>query len=146
MIRRPPRSTRTDTLFPYTTLFRADLPRLAGQAGQEVELEGGQVDRLVGPEHGVPGDVDGQVTDGEPFRAGSLGPTDPGPDPGDQLLGLERLDDIVVRAGLEPDDHIDGVTLGGEHNDGDAGLGPDLLAVVAAVLAGERASRLNSNH
>src|SRR3546814_19955953 len=27
MIRRPPRSTRTDTLFPYTTLFRS--PRLA---------------------------------------------------------------------------------------------------------------------
>src|SRR3546814_18646543 len=29
MIRRPPRSTRTDTLFPYTTLFRsvANMPR-----------------------------------------------------------------------------------------------------------------------
>src|SRR3546814_18584778 len=27
MIRRPPRSTRTDTLFPYTTLFRSDLAR-----------------------------------------------------------------------------------------------------------------------
>src|SRR3546814_19083372 len=27
MIRRPPRSTRTDTLFPYTTLFRSYLPR-----------------------------------------------------------------------------------------------------------------------
>src|SRR3546814_9473151 len=26
MIRRPPRSTRTDTLFPYTTLFRSDHP------------------------------------------------------------------------------------------------------------------------
>src|SRR3546814_2383454 len=26
MIRRPPRSTRTDTLFPYTTLFRSDQP------------------------------------------------------------------------------------------------------------------------
>src|SRR3546814_16823095 len=26
MIRRPPRSTRTDTLFPYTTLFRAGQP------------------------------------------------------------------------------------------------------------------------
>src|SRR3546814_15804045 len=25
MIRRPPRSTRTDTLFPYTTLFRSTL-------------------------------------------------------------------------------------------------------------------------
>src|SRR3546814_12384729 len=27
MIRRPPRSTRTDTLFPYTTLFRSKLSR-----------------------------------------------------------------------------------------------------------------------
>src|SRR3546814_15113448 len=27
MIRRPPRSTRTDTLFPYTTLFRSPLSR-----------------------------------------------------------------------------------------------------------------------
>src|SRR3546814_14159209 len=26
MIRRPPRSTRTDTLFPYTTLFRSNPP------------------------------------------------------------------------------------------------------------------------
>src|SRR3546814_1620934 len=33
--RRPPRSTRTDTLFPYTTLFRSneDLPLLAAQPG-----------------------------------------------------------------------------------------------------------------
>src|SRR3546814_1942580 len=42
MIRRPPRSTRTDTLFPYTTLFRSDAAegdearedRLHRQAGQ----------------------------------------------------------------------------------------------------------------
>src|SRR3546814_6816141 len=27
MIRRPPRSTRTDTLFPYTTLFRSYTPK-----------------------------------------------------------------------------------------------------------------------
>src|SRR3546814_17966705 len=33
MIRRPPRSTRTDTLFPYTTLFRSlDRQHLAEQA------------------------------------------------------------------------------------------------------------------
>src|SRR3546814_6613003 len=34
MIRRPPRSTRTDTLFPYTTLFRSLglVFRLAGEA------------------------------------------------------------------------------------------------------------------
>src|SRR3546814_2145969 len=32
MRRRPPRSTRTDTLFPYTTLFRSATPR--GQSGR----------------------------------------------------------------------------------------------------------------
>src|SRR3546814_1358609 len=36
MIRRPPRSTRTDTLFPYTTLFRSDA--LADPATKAVEL------------------------------------------------------------------------------------------------------------
>src|SRR3546814_18607262 len=30
MIRRPPRSTRTDTLFPYTTLFRSERALIAG--------------------------------------------------------------------------------------------------------------------
>src|SRR3546814_10358379 len=36
MSRRPPRSTRTDTLFPYTTLFRSVLPVLTkGRRGQE---------------------------------------------------------------------------------------------------------------
>src|SRR3546814_15352583 len=32
MIRRPPRSTRTDTLFPYTTLFRSLEPFVAALA------------------------------------------------------------------------------------------------------------------
>src|SRR3546814_9482730 len=35
MIRRPPRSTRTDTLFPYTTLFRS---RHAHRAAHEGEI------------------------------------------------------------------------------------------------------------
>src|SRR3546814_10733070 len=35
MIRRPPRSTRTDTLFPYTTLFRSVRPQ--GPAVARVE-------------------------------------------------------------------------------------------------------------
>src|SRR3546814_15114844 len=42
MIRRPPRSTRTDTLFPYTTLFRSQpgldrLRRRPGGAGRAIE-------------------------------------------------------------------------------------------------------------
>src|SRR3546814_11149501 len=32
MSRRPPRSTRTDTLFPYTTLFRSPCPRSRNQS------------------------------------------------------------------------------------------------------------------
>src|SRR3546814_15061423 len=34
MIRRPPRSTRTDTLFPYTTLFRSALTEAKDYGGQ----------------------------------------------------------------------------------------------------------------
>src|SRR3546814_17934062 len=33
IIRRPPRSTRTDTLFPYTTLFRSQAESTAVDAG-----------------------------------------------------------------------------------------------------------------
>src|SRR3546814_2104825 len=56
MIRRPPRSTRTDTLFPYTTLFRSRLPRgrrkvmgheqgAAPRCRQRVGLSAGGADR-----------------------------------------------------------------------------------------------------
>src|SRR3546814_9967589 len=37
MIRRPPRSTRTDTLFPYTTLFRSVLYLAGGNPDLEPE-------------------------------------------------------------------------------------------------------------
>src|SRR3546814_16407743 len=38
MIRRPPRSTRTDTLFPYTTLFHLPLRRLEMPEGKKEYL------------------------------------------------------------------------------------------------------------
>src|SRR3546814_9784550 len=50
MIRRPPRSTRPDTLFPYTTLFRSCIPWCG--AGQErLDYTGGRIDgrRGLGP-------------------------------------------------------------------------------------------------
>src|SRR3546814_20815144 len=37
MIRRPPRSTRTDTLFPYTTLFRSGSSFRFRQAGADLD-------------------------------------------------------------------------------------------------------------
>src|SRR5680860_1204059 len=56
----------------------------------------------------------------------------------DIVVGLESgADDYVVGARLEPHDDVDGVVLGREHDDGYAGLGPDLLADVDAVLAGQ---------
>src|SRR3546814_12481088 len=39
MIRRPPRSTRTDTLFPYTTLFRSTFVVLIASLGLFIVLE-----------------------------------------------------------------------------------------------------------
>src|SRR3546814_1669502 len=55
MIRRPPRSTRTDTLFPYTTLFRSGLNLLIAaisywntvymdRAAQHLQSSGGTFD------------------------------------------------------------------------------------------------------
>src|SRR3546814_1110588 len=42
MIRRPPRSTRTDTLFPYTTLFRSRIAQ-AAHAQRHVDALADQV-------------------------------------------------------------------------------------------------------
>src|SRR3546814_11423907 len=47
MIRRPPRSTRTDTLFPYTTLFRSLLKGVgADQMGGHLAGEDDDGDRI----------------------------------------------------------------------------------------------------
>src|SRR3546814_4862820 len=45
MIRRPPRSTRTDTLFPYTTLFRSPALLLQPQPDKLGRKGGHQADR-----------------------------------------------------------------------------------------------------
>src|SRR3546814_1024153 len=45
MIRRPPRSTRTDTLFPYTTLFRSGAAFLPERLIRG-ELESGRLHRV----------------------------------------------------------------------------------------------------
>src|SRR3546814_10606140 len=53
MIRRPPRSTRTDTLVPYTTLFRSD-------GGKAIEpcAQGCCIDRKIGD---WPGNLGGRI-------------------------------------------------------------------------------------
>src|SRR3546814_18429280 len=52
MIRRPPRSTRTDTLFPYTTLFRSDEAEAGrGEEHPQQELPDRPATRDAGDEH-----------------------------------------------------------------------------------------------
>src|SRR3546814_4991941 len=53
MIRRPPRSTRTDTLFPYTTLFRSDGAAVTGvAAGMSAAAVSGNVGAALGGSYG----------------------------------------------------------------------------------------------
>src|SRR3546814_9264552 len=55
MLRRPPRSTRTDTLFPYTTLFRSALvivlQRVTDNVGRTVEPVAGHGEICNGATH-----------------------------------------------------------------------------------------------
>src|SRR3546814_12251430 len=51
MIRRPPRSTLTDTLFPYTTLFRSPHPRRSRGGAPRAGPPRGQL-RRGAPAHG----------------------------------------------------------------------------------------------
>src|SRR3546814_16397070 len=52
MIRRPPRSTRTDTLFPYTTLFRSAVERRPPRpvARVDIAVRRGHVQRIDRPQ------------------------------------------------------------------------------------------------
>src|SRR3546814_3616276 len=54
MIRRPPRSTRTDTLFPYTTLFRSLHPDPAPRADRVGVLAVPRPSSCVDPDTGSP--------------------------------------------------------------------------------------------
>src|SRR3546814_5677075 len=63
MIRRPPRSTRTDPLFPYTTLFRSDAE---GEPTADVgRHEGDVLELLVGHRQAVGDLLDGRRPLGE---------------------------------------------------------------------------------
>src|SRR3546814_6377136 len=96
MIRRPPRSTRTDTRFPYTTLFRSagDDERIA------LPLSAQQIgDRRLG----APGDQ----AIGEDIGAnrGEAGPRGPGPSGHPGALAAQRQPDR--QAERDPDPRVD---------------------------------------
>ncbi len=79
--------------------------------------------------------VDHQAVEGEAAGLGLVPPqaAEDGVDPGQHLLHLKGLDDIVVGPHLQAGDFVGGVAFGGEHEDGGfVGL-PDLGAHGPAV-------------
>src|SRR3546814_5423340 len=96
MNRRPPRSTRTDTLFPYTTLFRSRVLCSQGgdrrQAVHAVRGEGLQVGLDAGAAAGI-GAGDGQRADGSGhgWRTRSVACAAAVPPPGKTLHAPDRL-------------------------------------------------------
>src|SRR3546814_2555574 len=118
MIRRPPRSTRTDTLFPYTTLFRSHDGHYknrfvnAGQDSVLIGSGGGRIDKQLGDREvwGVRGTVDVDLTEDTLLRVigsysdnkshsipaalvGTLPPgtTGPGPYTREQMCSQSRI-------------------------------------------------------
>src|SRR3546814_8447834 len=89
MKRRPPRSTRTDTLFPYTTLFRSD--RRQQEAGHH---RGGITkDHLVGVPGGRReggGNGEAAVKGQQPERHRGGGPEAHGQEEGTEALVKQR--------------------------------------------------------
>src|SRR3546814_17588347 len=105
MIRRPPRSTRTDTLFPYTTLFRSDEIAIDPhrlQGDQVVDPHGGEMRAHIAGKGRIAADVPradqiveiGAGNDGAPLPV--IGGIDPAHFGRDDVVGILRA------AGLAP--------------------------------------------
>src|SRR3546814_18349327 len=84
MVRRPPRSTRTDTLFPYTTLFRSVLLRRC--------LTGGRMSNNVAPIRALKKEAADDLSRPS-VEAGGGGPHDPFMD-----ARVTRLENEIGRA------------------------------------------------
>src|SRR3546814_1908737 len=118
MIRRPPRSTRTDTLFPYTTLFRS-LEGLDDRHDGQVRChDGAGADRRRGR------------------YMGADGPDDDAPDHGAHAFGT-RLSRPLALGDGRPHRGPDGAL---------AQAGMDRMVRTRSYLGDRKSTRLNSSH
>src|SRR3546814_17533699 len=110
MIRLPPRSTRTDTLFPYTTLFRSGVQRMLEREDErlagEQRLQLGEGDHRAGEGDGADGDAErhldeaGEVDVDGPADAVGLRPAERGrrhAARGETDQGVEGSDELRAR-------------------------------------------------
>src|SRR3546814_19379026 len=121
MIRPPPISTRTDTLFPYTTLFRSDDGGAALVAlGEDLEEEFGAG---LGQRHEAQFVDDEELQSGEPF----LEP--------EELLVVTCLHELVDQGGGGGKAARESFLAGGLPTaEGDTGLSGACVAARATVL------------
>src|SRR5919205_4058572 len=110
-----------------------DLPGLARQGNQEIELQGGQRNPLVATAHQVAGDVDGDVGDAQCLGRLLVARAQARAHTGNELGRLEGFGHVIVGARLQPPDHIGSVRLGGKHDDRYIRLRADLPALLDAV-------------
>src|SRR4051812_18246100 len=103
-------------------LARLHAPRRAGESGQDLELDVGELHALSPRRHYPPLEVDLQVAGADGLLAAG-----PGTDhlrasqrrthAASELPDRERLGDVVVGPHLQAEDLVDLVVLGGEHDD-----------------------------
>src|SRR3546814_18942309 len=104
MIRRPPRSTRTDTLVPYTTLFRSDAEREGAQDLVDPERQDEQQDhRAREAALGHLGDV---VGDRIAEREVDQGDEDRGDDGAQEDLQMEVVESAVGPRARSGEGHV----------------------------------------
>src|SRR3546814_6341313 len=124
MIRRPPRSTRTDTLFPYTTLFRSTNERLfLGAQNSRARSFGEQVHC--------------SALRNEPLI---LFPREGRPSFADEVIGVfkrARVEPKVV-AIVEDVNAAMALAL--------AGVGVTIVTETVAMISDRKSTRLNSSH
>ena len=79
--------------------------------------------------------VDDQIGDLKGFRLRGIGAAQARPNAGDELLRLKGLGDVIIRAGFKAQDHVHGIGLGCQHDDGHRGFAPDGAANIHTVHA-----------
>ena len=124
---------------------REGAPGVRDEELQELVLLGRQGDGLVVEPCLIRGEVEPQAADGQALfsllvLAAALldagGAAQHGLDAREQLAHGEGLDDVVVGAELEADDAVDGIALGGEHENGKLALFANAFENLHAAHAG----------
>ena len=104
-------------------LARDDEALVVHQVLEQLELAVGQLDLALAALHLAGVGVERQVADLQRGRAARRPPPQQRPDPRQQLLALERLDQVVVGAAVEPADPVLGLGSRRQHQDRHVAVG-----------------------